>query len=112
MIVVVLVVLLITIDVISDDNDEDNDGEDGCDEAVHHSLQCLSSTTAFSFGAMFITRFEEETTGLQWDKMHDKVGDSVDFAWMCYMMLIDSVIYLILGWYVRNVKPGMCCFLW
>ena len=56
---------------------------------------------------MFITRFEEETVGLQWYKLDDKVGDSVDFAWMCYMMLIDSAIYLVLGWYVRNVKPGL-----
>ena len=73
-------------------------------------MQSLSSTTAFSFGAMFITRFEEETTGLQLDNMSDKLSDSVDFAWMCYMMLIDSAIYLVLGWYIRNVKPGLCSF--
>ena len=59
---------------------------------------------------MFITRFEEETTGLQLDNMSDKLSDSVDFAWMCYMMLIDSAIYLVLGWYIRNVKPGLCSF--
>ncbi|XP_076450764.1 uncharacterized protein LOC143286815 isoform X2 [Babylonia areolata] len=70
------------------------------------SLACLSSTTAFSFGAIFITRFEEETVGLQWDRVNSNMGDTVDFSWMCYMMLIDSAIYLVLGWYVRNVKPG------
>ena len=59
---------------------------------------------------MFITRFEEETTGLQWDKMDEKIGDSVSFAWMCYMMLIDSAVYLVLGWYIRNVKPGSHSF--
>ncbi|XP_070186023.1 uncharacterized protein [Littorina saxatilis] len=70
------------------------------------TLACLSSTTAFSYGAIFITRFEEEMVGIQWDTMNRNVGDSVDFAWMCYMMLIDSAIYFILGWYIRNVKPG------
>jgi hypothetical protein len=24
----------------------------------------------------------------------------------CIMMVIDGCIYLVIGWYVRNVKPG------
>ncbi|KAK7500956.1 hypothetical protein BaRGS_00007836, partial [Batillaria attramentaria] len=70
------------------------------------TLACLSSTTAFSFGAVFITRLEEETTGLQWSNVNMKLSDSVSFSWMVYMMLIDSAIYLVLGWYIRNIKPG------
>jgi ATP-binding cassette subfamily A (ABC1) protein 12 len=56
---------------------------------------------------MLITRFEEETKGLHWDNIDRVVAsDTVSFVWMCYMMLIDSAIYLVLGWYIRGIKPG------
>lgn len=70
------------------------------------SFKCLSSTTAFSYGGFFITRLEQETMGIQWSNVYSSMGDSLNFAWMCFMMLIDSGIYLIIGWYIRNVKPG------
>lgn len=46
--------------------------------------------------------------GLQWDNMYKSpmIGDNTSFGWMCWLILIDSFIYFILGWYIRNVFPG------
>ena len=30
-----------------------------------------------------------------------------NFSWCCYMMLIDSAIYFLLGWYLRTAFPGL-----
>ncbi|XP_078056586.1 ATP-binding cassette sub-family A member 13-like [Mustelus asterias] len=71
-------------------------------------LICLLCPTAFSQGAYVITLFEGDGTGIQWNNMYDAPGDgdNVSFAWICWMMIIDSMIYLILGWYLQNVFPG------
>ncbi|XP_050393414.2 uncharacterized protein LOC126811654 [Patella vulgata] len=72
------------------------------------TVACLSSTTAFSFGAQYLAFLEELGDGIQWNNIdHSFVkGDKMTFSWTCIMMLIDSLIYLVIGWYVRNVKPG------
>lgn len=48
------------------------------------------------------------SAGLQWDNMYKSpmIGDNTSFGWMCWLILIDSFIYFILGWYIRNVFPG------
>uniref|UniRef100_UPI00398F68CF ATP-binding cassette sub-family A member 13-like n=1 Tax=Pristiophorus japonicus TaxID=55135 RepID=UPI00398F68CF len=71
-------------------------------------LICLLCPTAFSQGAYIITLFEGEGTGIQWNNMYEALGDedNVSFAWICWMMIIDSVIYLMLGWYLHTVFPG------
>lgn len=33
-------------------------------------------------------------------------GDKASFGWFCWVMLIDSIIYFIIGVYVRMVFPG------
>ncbi|XP_059511525.1 ATP-binding cassette sub-family A member 13-like isoform X2 [Stegostoma tigrinum] len=71
-------------------------------------LICLLCPTAFSQGSYIITLFEGIGTGIQWNNMYDAPGDgdNVSFAWICWMMVIDSVIYFVLGWYLHNVFPG------
>ncbi|XP_067909210.1 ATP-binding cassette sub-family A member 13-like [Heterodontus francisci] len=71
-------------------------------------LICLLCPTAFSQGTYIITLFEGDGSGIQWNNMYEATGDgdNVSFAWICWMMIIDSVIYLILGWYLQNVFPG------
>ncbi|XP_048464142.1 ATP-binding cassette sub-family A member 13-like [Rhincodon typus] len=73
-------------------------------------LICLLCPTAFSQGSYIITLFEGNGSGIQWNNMYDTPGngDNVSFAWICWMMVIDSVIYFVLGWYLRNVFPGKC----
>lgn len=34
-------------------------------------------------------------------------GDTSSFGWLCWLMLIDSIIYFIIGAYIRMVFPGM-----
>ncbi|KAJ7345047.1 hypothetical protein JRQ81_000997, partial [Phrynocephalus forsythii] len=72
------------------------------------SLLSLLSPTAFSYASQYIARYEEQGIGLQWDNMYTSPmsGDNTNFGWMCWLILIDSVIYFILGWYIRNVFPG------
>nr|XP_056717219.1 glucosylceramide transporter ABCA12 [Euleptes europaea] len=72
------------------------------------SLLSLLSPTAFSYASQYIARYEEQGVGLQWDNVYKSpmTGDNTNFGWMCWLILIDSFIYFILGWYIRNVFPG------
>ncbi|KAM6332822.1 glucosylceramide transporter ABCA12 [Podargus strigoides] len=72
------------------------------------SLLSLLSPTAFSYASQYIARYEAQGIGLQWDNMYKSpmIGDNTSFGWMCWLILIDSFIYFILGWYIRNVFPG------
>ncbi|XP_010120287.1 PREDICTED: ATP-binding cassette sub-family A member 12 [Chlamydotis macqueenii] len=72
------------------------------------SLLSLLSPTAFSYASQYIARYETQGIGLQWDNMYKSpmIGDNTSFGWMCWLILIDSFIYFILGWYIRNVFPG------
>ncbi|KAK3588921.1 hypothetical protein CHS0354_023682 [Potamilus streckersoni] len=72
------------------------------------TLACLSSTSAFGFSAQYLARYEEQLIGIQWSNIKSSPihGDSTSFSWTCIMMVIDGAIYLVLGWYIRHVKPG------
>ncbi|OPJ80232.1 ATP-binding cassette sub-family A member 12 isoform B [Patagioenas fasciata monilis] len=72
------------------------------------TLLSLLSPTAFSYASQYIARYEAQGIGLQWDNMYKSpmIGDNTSFGLMCWLILIDSLIYFILGWYIRNVFPG------
>lgn len=48
--------------------------------------------------------------GIQWDNVNKIPGYSgsseLTVQWMFVWMLIDSFIYLLIGWYISNIKPG------
>ncbi|XP_057284756.1 ATP-binding cassette sub-family A member 13 [Pezoporus wallicus] len=71
-------------------------------------IMCLLSTTAFGQGVFFITFFEGQETGIQWNNMHQEVaqGGCMTFGWLCWMMLFDSILYSVGGWYFSNIIPG------
>ncbi|XP_078284172.1 uncharacterized protein LOC144609539 [Rhinoraja longicauda] len=71
-------------------------------------LICLLCTTAFSQGAYIITLFEGAGQGIQWNNMFEAAGgaENVSFAWVSWMIIIDSQIYFLLGWYLHNIFPG------
>ncbi|XP_054673820.1 ATP-binding cassette sub-family A member 13 [Grus americana] len=71
-------------------------------------IMCLLSTTAFGQGVFFITFFEGQEIGIQWNNMHQSMaqGGYVTFGWMCWMMFFDSILYSIGGWYFSNIIPG------
>ncbi|KAM9024213.1 ATP-binding cassette sub-family A member 13 [Ara ararauna] len=71
-------------------------------------IMCLLSTTAFGHGVFFITFFEGQGTGIQWNNIHQSVaqGGYMTFEWLCWMMLFDSILYSVGGWYFSNIIPG------
>lgn len=69
-------------------------------------LACLSGTTAFSYGAQMLAHMEQRGVGMQWSDVTTEHYLHFSFAWVFYMMLIDSGICLLIGWYLRHVLPG------
>ncbi|XP_067148534.1 ATP-binding cassette sub-family A member 13 [Apteryx mantelli] len=68
----------------------------------------LLSTTAFGQGIFFVTFFEGQEVGIQWNNMYQPIaqGGYMTFGWMCWMMFFDSILYSIGGWYFSNIIPG------
>ncbi|KAM9387437.1 ATP-binding cassette sub-family A member 13 [Phaethornis superciliosus] len=74
---------------------------------INQIIMCLLSTTAFGQGVFFITFFEGQETGIQWNNVHQSIaqGGHMTFGWMCWMMFFDSILYFIGGWYFSNIIP-------
>nr|XP_006820206.1 PREDICTED: ATP-binding cassette sub-family A member 2-like [Saccoglossus kowalevskii] len=72
------------------------------------TLICLSTTTSLCYGCSLLAILEEQGYGIQWSNIDQTPIESgvITFYWTCVMMLIDGVIYLIIGWYVKNINPG------
>ncbi|XP_036065527.1 uncharacterized protein abca12 isoform X2 [Oryzias melastigma] len=68
----------------------------------------LFSPTCFSYASQYVSRFETQGEGVQWSNAYNSpiAGDMSSFGWLCWLMLIDSVLYFIIGAYVRVVFPG------
>uniref|UniRef100_A0A8B9JBD8 P-type phospholipid transporter n=1 Tax=Astyanax mexicanus TaxID=7994 RepID=A0A8B9JBD8_ASTMX len=71
-------------------------------------LGSLLSPVAFGFGTEYLSRYEEQGLGLQWDNIGTSPleGDEFSFLNSIGMMLFDSVLYAVLAWYLDNVFPG------
>ncbi|KAG9351082.1 hypothetical protein JZ751_024972, partial [Albula glossodonta] len=56
---------------------------------------------------VYLSRYEEQGLGLQWDNIQTSPleGDEFSFVISVRMMLIDTVLYAILTWYLDNVFP-------
>ncbi|XP_021322694.1 retinal-specific phospholipid-transporting ATPase ABCA4 isoform X1 [Danio rerio] len=68
----------------------------------------LLSPVAFGFGTEYLSRYEEQGLGLQWDNIGTSPleGDEYSFFTSIRMMLLDAVLYGVLAWYLDNVFPG------
>ncbi|KAM3865832.1 retinal-specific phospholipid-transporting ATPase ABCA4-like [Diretmus argenteus] len=68
----------------------------------------LLSPVAFGFGTEYLSRYEEQGLGLQWDNIQTSPldGDAYSFLTSIRMMLLDAVLYGVLAWYLDNVFPG------
>uniref|UniRef100_A0A8C4UHQ6 ATP binding cassette subfamily A member 13 n=1 Tax=Falco tinnunculus TaxID=100819 RepID=A0A8C4UHQ6_FALTI len=75
---------------------------------ISQIIMCLLSTTAFGQGVFFITFFEGQEIGIQWNNVHQSMaqGGYMTFGWICWMMFFDSILYFIGGWYFSNILPG------
>ncbi|UYV60972.1 hypothetical protein LAZ67_1002952 [Cordylochernes scorpioides] len=67
-------------------------------------MQCLVLATSFCFGSTYLTRFEDQGVGIQWDNiwLSQTPGDPMCFAWVMIMMMVGSVLYFLVGWYISN----------
>ncbi|XP_034429942.1 ATP-binding cassette sub-family A member 12 isoform X2 [Hippoglossus hippoglossus] len=72
------------------------------------SAMSLFSPTCFSYASQYVSRYEAQGEGIQWSNayMSPIAGDTASFGWLCWMMLIDSMLYFIIGAYIRKVFPG------
>lgn len=63
---------------------------------------------AFGFGTEYLSRYEEQGVGLQWDNIQTSPleGDEFSFLTSICMMGLDTVLYALLAWYLDNVFPG------
>ncbi|CAL8279233.1 unnamed protein product [Lota lota] len=68
----------------------------------------LLSPVAFGFGTEYLSRYEEQGLGLQWDNVQISPleGDTYSFMTSVGMMMLDAVLYAALAWYLDNVFPG------
>uniref|UniRef100_A0A674IDT4 ATP binding cassette subfamily A member 4 n=1 Tax=Terrapene triunguis TaxID=2587831 RepID=A0A674IDT4_9SAUR len=71
-------------------------------------ITSLLSPVAFGFGTEYLSRYEEQGVGLQWDNIRTSPleGDEYSFFFSIEMMLFDALLYGILTWYLENVFPG------
>ncbi|XP_035855343.1 retinal-specific phospholipid-transporting ATPase ABCA4 isoform X2 [Sander lucioperca] len=71
-------------------------------------LVSLLSQVAFGFGTEYLSRYEEQGVGLQWDNIQASPleGDEFSFLTSICMMGLDTVLYAVLAWYLDNVFPG------
>nr|XP_025862483.1 ATP-binding cassette sub-family A member 13-like [Vulpes vulpes] len=68
---------------------------------------CLLSTTAFGQGVFFVTFLEGQEAGVQWDNLSQPPEQTgMTFSWVCWMILFDSGLYFVCGWYLNNLVPG------
>ncbi|XP_069503020.1 phospholipid-transporting ATPase ABCA3 [Ambystoma mexicanum] len=69
---------------------------------------CLISNVAMAMGAQLIGMFEGKGTGIQWADLMKPVSvdDNFTFAHVLGMLLLDSVLYGLVTWYVEAVFPG------
>ncbi|XP_051845492.1 phospholipid-transporting ATPase ABCA3-like [Antechinus flavipes] len=71
------------------------------------TISCLSSNVAMALGVMFMIQLEGKGSGVQWKhvskvSMFKKFG----FGEVLIMLLIDSILYGLVTWYVEAVFPG------
>ncbi|XP_077480293.1 retinal-specific phospholipid-transporting ATPase ABCA4-like [Stigmatopora argus] len=71
-------------------------------------LVSLLSQVAFGFGTEYLSRYEEQGQGLQWDNIQTSPleGDEFSFLTSICMMSLDTVLYAVLAWYLDNIFPG------
>lgn len=71
-------------------------------------LLCLLPNTAMSLGCQLISMFEGIGLGIQWKLLLKGVSpdDPFTFGHIFGMLLIDTLIFSLLTWYIEAVFPG------
>ncbi|XP_072125690.1 phospholipid-transporting ATPase ABCA3 [Mobula birostris] len=69
---------------------------------------CLFSNVAMALGCQLIGMFEGKGTGIQWVNINQPVNadDSFTLSDAMGMLIVDSILYSLITWYVEAVFPG------
>ena len=62
-------------------------------------FQNLLMTSCFSFGFNYVTSYEQQAVGLNWDNIFESPieGDQFNFAYTCVMILFDAALYSVIA---------------
>lgn len=63
---------------------------------------------AFGYGCETFSKYEQQGIGIQWSNVNKspEEGEQYTFTVSILMMLLDTVLYWVLTWYIENVFPG------
>ncbi|EDO48951.1 predicted protein [Nematostella vectensis] len=84
-----------------------NENYDTLSQSAKASM-CLLPNTCLGIGATLIARLEGFKTGASFSNLASSpsADDHFSLAWVLGMMIISSLVYLILTWYISTVFPG------
>lgn len=70
--------------------------------------KCLFTSTAFGYSSLYISWYEQQGKGLQFEDIWSSpiTNDSMSYGWSIVVMLVDGIIYGVLGWYIKQIFPG------
>ncbi|XP_033746448.1 ATP-binding cassette sub-family A member 3-like [Pecten maximus] len=68
----------------------------------------LLNLMAMSFGVTTLTLYEGTGAGAQWSNFYEPatVDDNYSLGDAMGMLLLDSIIYFLVAWYMENIRPG------
>ena len=66
------------------------------------------STTAFGLGSKYFALYEVAGVGIQWHTFSQSPveGDDFNLLLAVTMLMVDTVVYGVLTWYIEAVHPG------
>ena len=75
---------------------------------VSSLLQCLWAPLAFALGAQYVVQWEIQQVGLNWSNitLHPVEADSLSFLTIVILLMVDTLLYFIVTWYIEGVAPG------
>ncbi|XP_063236956.1 phospholipid-transporting ATPase ABCA7-like isoform X2 [Bacillus rossius redtenbacheri] len=71
-------------------------------------ITSILSNVAFGFGCSYFAHYEEMGVGVHWHNFGESplLGDKYNLKYVMYMFVIDTLVYLMLTWYIEAVFPG------
>ncbi|CAI8053623.1 ATP-binding cassette sub-family A member 3 [Geodia barretti] len=69
---------------------------------------CILSNTCMGLGINTISLLEIREEGVLWSNFYKEISldDDFNLGYVFLMLIIDSIIYMLIAWYVNGVKPG------
>ncbi|XP_014612694.1 PREDICTED: uncharacterized protein LOC106791527 isoform X1 [Polistes canadensis] len=65
---------------------------------------CLSMSTSFCYGCLYVVRKEVQGTGITWKNMWEESspGDPMSFGLILFMIALDGCIYALIGYFITK----------